>query len=127
MHKKKHKSYFEATFVTIAGTTVHAGMSRRFSHIFCMVVMLSVVTLAMVSTAFAADYPKTTSIREALGEAIRINAETKAAMGTSPFSTLKDKLTGHKSENASPDASPIAPAAKTKSFAYTSISAPTVA
>ena len=85
-----------------------------------MVVTLSVVALAMVGSAFAADFEQKGSLREALGQAIRINAEAKAEMA-GPLS-LKDKLTGHKSPDA--DSNSVAPAAKTKSFAYTSISVP---
>ena len=84
-----------------------------------MVVTLSVVALAMVGNAFAADYEKG-SLRAALGQAIRINAEAKAEMAGSL--SLKDKLTSHKSPNA--DSNSAAPAAKTKSCAYTSISVP---
>ncbi len=86
-----------------------------------MVVALSVAALAMVGNASAVDLEQKTSLREALGQAIRINAEAKAEVA-GPLSSLKEKLAGHKSPDA--DANSIAPAAKTKSFAYTSISVP---
>jgi hypothetical protein len=93
-------------------------MTGPLVRILCIVATVSVVALATVGNSVAAG----SSVREALGQAIRINAEAKAEMA-GPLSIM-DKLTGHKSPDA--DSNSVAPAAKTKSFAYTSISVPSV-
>ena len=54
-------------------------------------------------------------IKEALAEAIVLNAEAKKAKHTAPVPASPNDV----------PVPPVAPAAKTKSFAYTSISVPT--
>ena len=91
-----------------------------------MSVTLSAVALAQFSGAYSgvsgvsglppfnpADFniPAKHPIMEALAEAIVLNAEARKAKHTPDVP-------------ATPNVAPVAPAAKTKSFAYTSISVP---
>ena len=74
-----------------------------FRRLLCM---LAVLVLALASTANAQEKH---SIRDALADAIVINANSKANRKW-------------KHDNVAPDS--VVPAAKTKNFAYTSISVP---
>ena len=101
-------------------------LARIFFYLVVMSVTLSAVALAQFSGSFSgisgvsgippfnpADVnvaPKH-PIKEALAEAIVLNAEAKKAKHSSDVP-------------ATPNEGPVAPSAKTKSFAYTSISVP---
>lgn len=101
-------------------------LARIFFYMVVMSVTLSAVAHAQFSGNLAgvsgvsglppfnpADFnvPPKHPIKEALAEAIVLNAEAKKAKHT-------------KDTPASPSDVPVAPSAKTKSFAYTSISVP---